>query len=201
MNGNYLVILVSITIILPLALMKQLGKSGTPWHWGLALWVSCGGMVPAWMCWARRGHIATARVLPTPTSHSPPSPGYLGYASGFSLSCMVFFLISVSTHWHMPVPWGAEHPSRRGVRLGWLLWGQQREQGQRALGAAETLWQGCQATGLFSAEETERCEKGEGEGAGGVSAHVASPRAAASLCPIAHFHRDRLGSSTATGQH
>ncbi|XP_013924448.1 PREDICTED: sodium-coupled neutral amino acid transporter 3 [Thamnophis sirtalis] len=45
MNGNYLVILVSITIILPLALMKQLG--------------------------------------------------YLGYASGFSLSCMVFFLISV----------------------------------------------------------------------------------------------------------
>ncbi|KAM6470317.1 sodium-coupled neutral amino acid transporter 3 [Liasis olivaceus] len=45
LNGNYLVILVTITIILPLALMKQLG--------------------------------------------------YLGYASGFSLSCMVFFLISV----------------------------------------------------------------------------------------------------------
>ncbi|NXJ32915.1 S38A3 protein, partial [Ciconia maguari] len=45
MNGNYLVILVSVTIILPLALMKQLG--------------------------------------------------YLGYASGFSLSCMAFFLISV----------------------------------------------------------------------------------------------------------
>ncbi|XP_053151158.1 sodium-coupled neutral amino acid transporter 3 isoform X2 [Hemicordylus capensis] len=45
MNGNYLVIMVSVTIILPLALMKQLG--------------------------------------------------YLGYASGFSLSCMVFFLISV----------------------------------------------------------------------------------------------------------
>ncbi|OXB71341.1 UNVERIFIED_CONTAM: hypothetical protein H355_012747 [Colinus virginianus] len=45
LNGNYLVILVSVTVILPLALMKQLG--------------------------------------------------YLGYASGFSLSCMVFFLISV----------------------------------------------------------------------------------------------------------
>ncbi|XP_071391368.1 sodium-coupled neutral amino acid transporter 3-like [Centroberyx affinis] len=45
MNGNYLVIIVSIAIILPLALMKQLG--------------------------------------------------YLGYTSGFSLSCMVFFLISV----------------------------------------------------------------------------------------------------------
>ncbi|KAJ8257907.1 hypothetical protein GJAV_G00191010 [Gymnothorax javanicus] len=45
LNGNYLVVLVSISIILPLALMKQLG--------------------------------------------------YLGYTSGFSLSCMVFFLISV----------------------------------------------------------------------------------------------------------
>ncbi|XP_060775277.1 sodium-coupled neutral amino acid transporter 3 isoform X2 [Neoarius graeffei] len=45
LNGNYLVILVSVTVILPLALMKQLG--------------------------------------------------YLGYTSGFSLSCMVFFLISV----------------------------------------------------------------------------------------------------------
>ncbi|XP_008153650.2 sodium-coupled neutral amino acid transporter 3 [Eptesicus fuscus] len=45
MNGNYLVILVSVTIILPLALMRQLG--------------------------------------------------YLGYSSGFSLTCMVFFLIAV----------------------------------------------------------------------------------------------------------
>uniref|UniRef100_A0A674PMG8 Solute carrier family 38 member 3 n=1 Tax=Takifugu rubripes TaxID=31033 RepID=A0A674PMG8_TAKRU len=45
LNGNYLVILVSATIILPLALMKQLG--------------------------------------------------YLGYTSGFSLSCMVFFLCAV----------------------------------------------------------------------------------------------------------
>ncbi|XP_063063648.1 sodium-coupled neutral amino acid transporter 5-like [Engraulis encrasicolus] len=45
MNGNYLIIIVSAVVILPLALMKQLG--------------------------------------------------YLGYTSGFSLSCMVFFLISV----------------------------------------------------------------------------------------------------------
>ncbi|KAM7006569.1 sodium-coupled neutral amino acid transporter 3 [Tautogolabrus adspersus] len=45
MNGNYLVIMVSASIILPLALMKQLG--------------------------------------------------YLGYTSGFSLSCMVFFLSAV----------------------------------------------------------------------------------------------------------
>uniref|UniRef100_A0A8C5NA87 Sodium-coupled neutral amino acid transporter 3-like n=1 Tax=Gouania willdenowi TaxID=441366 RepID=A0A8C5NA87_GOUWI len=45
LNGNYLVIIVSIAVILPLALMKQLG--------------------------------------------------YLGYTSGFSLSCMVFFLAAV----------------------------------------------------------------------------------------------------------
>lgn len=45
LNGNYLVVMVSATVILPLAIMKQLG--------------------------------------------------YLGYTSGFSLSCMVFFLISV----------------------------------------------------------------------------------------------------------
>ncbi|XP_048346279.1 sodium-coupled neutral amino acid transporter 3-like [Sphaerodactylus townsendi] len=55
MNGNYLVIMVSVSIILPLALMKQLG--------------------------------------------------YLGYASGFSLSCMVFFLISVIyKKFHIPCP-------------------------------------------------------------------------------------------------
>uniref|UniRef100_A0A7N6C3N6 Solute carrier family 38 member 3b n=1 Tax=Anabas testudineus TaxID=64144 RepID=A0A7N6C3N6_ANATE len=51
LNGNYLVIMVSASIILPLALMKQLG--------------------------------------------------YLGYTSGFSLSCMVFFLTAVS--------WSASH--------------------------------------------------------------------------------------------
>uniref|UniRef100_A0A8C8GSX9 Amino acid transporter transmembrane domain-containing protein n=1 Tax=Oncorhynchus tshawytscha TaxID=74940 RepID=A0A8C8GSX9_ONCTS len=50
LNGNYLVIMVSISVILPLALMKQLG--------------------------------------------------YLGYTSGFSLTCMVFFLISVCTVIH-----------------------------------------------------------------------------------------------------
>ncbi|XP_053325218.1 sodium-coupled neutral amino acid transporter 3 [Spea bombifrons] len=58
MNGNYLVIMVSACVILPLALMKQLG--------------------------------------------------YLGYASGFSLSCMLFFLCSViykKFQIPCPVPW------------------------------------------------------------------------------------------------
>uniref|UniRef100_A0A8C3G811 Amino acid transporter transmembrane domain-containing protein n=1 Tax=Cyclopterus lumpus TaxID=8103 RepID=A0A8C3G811_CYCLU len=53
MNGNYLIIIVTVCVILPLALMKHLG--------------------------------------------------YLGYTSGFSLSCMVFFLSAVSL-WVLP-PW------------------------------------------------------------------------------------------------
>lgn len=40
LNGNYLVILVSVTVILPLALMKQLGKWGRGWAWG------CRGLCP-----------------------------------------------------------------------------------------------------------------------------------------------------------
>ncbi|KAK5864071.1 hypothetical protein PBY51_001045 [Eleginops maclovinus] len=60
MNGNYLIIIVSAAIILPLALMKQLG--------------------------------------------------YLGYTSGFSLSCMVFFLISVIyKKFNIPCPLVDEH--------------------------------------------------------------------------------------------
>ncbi|KAM4721315.1 sodium-coupled neutral amino acid transporter 3 [Rhinophrynus dorsalis] len=58
LNGNYLVVMVSAAIILPLALMKQLG--------------------------------------------------YLGYTSGFSLSCMVFFLCSViykKFQIPCPLPW------------------------------------------------------------------------------------------------
>ncbi|KAI5109013.1 sodium-coupled neutral amino acid transporter 3-like isoform X2 [Silurus meridionalis] len=55
LNGNYLVVMVSVSIILPLALMKQLG--------------------------------------------------YLGYTSGFSLSCMVFFLTAVIyKKFHIPCP-------------------------------------------------------------------------------------------------
>ncbi|XP_036288137.1 sodium-coupled neutral amino acid transporter 3 [Pipistrellus kuhlii] len=55
MDGNYLVILVSVTIILPLALMRQLG--------------------------------------------------YLGYSSGFSLTCMLFFLVAVIyKKFHVPCP-------------------------------------------------------------------------------------------------
>uniref|UniRef100_A0AAY4BS85 Amino acid transporter transmembrane domain-containing protein n=1 Tax=Denticeps clupeoides TaxID=299321 RepID=A0AAY4BS85_9TELE len=54
LNGNYLVVLVSMGIILPLALMKQLG--------------------------------------------------YLGYTSGFSLSCMVFFLSVIFKKFQIPCP-------------------------------------------------------------------------------------------------
>ncbi|XP_073326175.1 sodium-coupled neutral amino acid transporter 3-like [Pagrus major] len=60
LNGNYLIIIVSALIILPLALMRQLG--------------------------------------------------YLGYTSGFSLSCMVFFLISVIyKKFNIPCPFEDGH--------------------------------------------------------------------------------------------
>ncbi|ELV09635.1 Sodium-coupled neutral amino acid transporter 3 [Tupaia chinensis] len=65
MNGKYLVILVSVTVILPLALMRQLG--------------------------------------------------YLGYSSGFSLSCMVFFLIAVIyKKFHVPCPLPASFANSTG---------------------------------------------------------------------------------------
>ncbi|XP_017335202.1 sodium-coupled neutral amino acid transporter 3 isoform X1 [Ictalurus punctatus] len=68
LNGNYLVVLVSVTIILPLALMKQLG--------------------------------------------------YLGYTSGFSLSCMVFFLISVIyKKFHIPCPFEEFSANNTAVHL------------------------------------------------------------------------------------
>ncbi|KAL1021326.1 hypothetical protein UPYG_G00011820 [Umbra pygmaea] len=63
LNGNYLIVVVSVCIILPLALMRQLG--------------------------------------------------YLGYTSGFSLTCMVFFLVSVIyKKFNIPCPlepYGSNH--------------------------------------------------------------------------------------------
>lgn len=172
MNGNYLVILVSVTIILPLALMKQLGKSGgcCVRHRGPALWGSRRVTVPAWGWQARRGHPASVGVLPVPTGCSLSSPGYLGYASGFSLSCMGFFLISVSTCRHIPEARDAKHPFCQSAWLcclGPVLRGQQGQWGQQALRAVETPWQCCHAAGLFSAEGAEHRGKGKGEGAGG----------------------------------
>ncbi|XP_070825093.1 sodium-coupled neutral amino acid transporter 3-like [Chaetodon trifascialis] len=66
LNGNYLIIIVSALIILPLALMKQLG--------------------------------------------------YLGYTSGFSLSCMVFFLISVIyKKFNIPCPLEDDHHNMTSI--------------------------------------------------------------------------------------
>ncbi|OCT83238.1 sodium-coupled neutral amino acid transporter 3 [Xenopus laevis] len=67
LNGNYLVVMVSIAIILPLALMKQLG--------------------------------------------------YLGYASGFSLSCMIFFLCSVM-YKKFQIPCPLDWANANGTMLG-----------------------------------------------------------------------------------
>lgn len=98
LNGNYLIIIVSVCIILPLAVMKQLGMFGffscphilsfishflsctfsQLWFF-LILFYSLFFLIHiTWFCFV---HLTT---------------GYLGYTSGFSLTCMVFFLISVS---------------------------------------------------------------------------------------------------------
>lgn len=55
--------------------------------------------------------------MPTAAPLSPP--GYLGYASGFSLSCMVFFLISVSTAPSRTAPFFAWFRSPKPGRLTW----------------------------------------------------------------------------------
>lgn len=99
MNGNYLVILVSVTIILPLALMRQLGESAGSAGSGLG------------------GDTQEARV----SRLVPSLAGYLGYSSGFSLSCMVFFLIAVS---HPPC-WSGKSPKEVLCRGG----GEGAEQG------------------------------------------------------------------------
>ncbi|XP_068162508.1 sodium-coupled neutral amino acid transporter 4 [Antennarius striatus] len=68
LNGNYLVVFVSVGVILPLSLLKNLG--------------------------------------------------YLGYTSGFSLSCMVFFLgvvIYKKTQLPCPLPFFYQHPSNLSV--------------------------------------------------------------------------------------
>lgn len=100
------------------------------------------------------------RGLPTPTGYSPPSPGYLGYASGFSLSCMGFFLVSVSTCQHVLAARDANIPSAGRVAscVRWAQWG------QWVLGAAETPWQRCQAAGLFLSEGAECWERVPGGG-------------------------------------
>lgn len=107
LNGNILIIIVSIFIILPLAIMKQLGMfSILSSHFFFLHTVCFVAFCQVhfhvlffflflffiihchWFyCWFR--HLFF---------HCPP--GYLGYTSGFSLSCMVFFLISVSQTEH-----------------------------------------------------------------------------------------------------
>lgn len=62
-------------------------------------------------------------VLPVPIGHCLSS-GYLGYASGFSLSCMGFFLISVSTcRWPgmASIPFAGAHGSA-SVQPGCVPW-------------------------------------------------------------------------------
>lgn len=103
LNGNYLIMIVSVLIILPLAMMKQLGMFSILLSHFLSFFLiphtlSCNSMSPLpvfLLC------LHSYAVLPESINHSATcyyhcNTGYLGYTSGFSLSCMVFFLISVS---------------------------------------------------------------------------------------------------------
>lgn len=144
---------------------------------------SHGVMVLAWDWWARTGHPDSVGVLPAPTSCSPPSAGYLGYASGFSLSCMGFFLISVSTGrrlWTLSIPSARVHGST-GVQPGCELQWQWDQWGQRVLQAVEMLWWCCHTAGLFLAEGAKCQAKRKAEGAGGKATRAAPPRATAPL--------------------
>lgn len=84
-------ILVSVTVILPLALMRQLGECDR--------------------ARAFEGGVGRMYWRGPQISRAPHSAGYLGYSSGFSLSCMVFFLVAVSDLLR-PVCWG--HPLSDG---------------------------------------------------------------------------------------
>lgn len=96
--------IVSAAIILPLALMKHLGmffilfssfsfrpaslRVSTPAFFVELAFVCCIEM--------KGHHHFSASINHSATCCHPCPAGYLGYTSGFSLSCMVFFLISVS---------------------------------------------------------------------------------------------------------
>ncbi len=117
LNGNYLIIIVSALIILPLALMRQLGMFFVlPSHFLLFLSPTCSPMhvmSPLPRCCCVYFHVLSWNVkassLPESAFNYKSScnvlftyhcnTGYLGYTSGFSLSCMVFFLISVSLNY------------------------------------------------------------------------------------------------------
>lgn len=112
-NGNYLIIIVSACVILPLALMKQLGMFFIlPSHFLLKenFSYSCRCHVMLTSCclllfWNERMTNPSLLNLFSFKSFchillSLSAPGYLGYTSGFSLSCMMFFLISVSQWRH-----------------------------------------------------------------------------------------------------
>lgn len=100
LNGNFLIIIVSALIILPLSLMKQLGTffilSSLFSFYSSSL--SIRSLPSILVLLPHHSRICPLSV--TIVNHSfHCNPGYLGYTSGFSLSCMVFFLISVSICW------------------------------------------------------------------------------------------------------
>lgn len=75
-----------------------------------AQWISCGLM----MCTTPPGGMCRSRLS------AFPSTGYLGYTSGLSLLCMVFFLIVVSGAYESTSPF-LVLPAERCVNASHLL--------------------------------------------------------------------------------
>lgn len=100
LDGNYLIIIVSTCVILPLALMKQLGMfSIVESHILVLIFPSYSTSCIHYLFTLVYTLYWSGSCCMTPwqiISLCFFFPGYLGYTSGFSLSCMVFFLISVS---------------------------------------------------------------------------------------------------------
>lgn len=101
-NGDYLVLLVTFVIILPLSLLRNLGKQSVNTCASVLSKIQCistyGGLRGIGDDMHRKLFLVVAHVCVV----LPPSAGYLGYTSGLSLLCMVFFLIVVSENRTFP---------------------------------------------------------------------------------------------------
>lgn len=116
-NGSYLIIIVSFCVILPLALMRHLGTSMFLLFFLIFLMIifhshSFSECFKSFVL-QKDSHDEPLMLLIGPVivilmSYCNVHPsGYLGYTSGFSLTCMFFFLISVSAFQqsvHLSIP-------------------------------------------------------------------------------------------------
>lgn len=95
LDGRYLIIIVSVIIIFPLSLMRHLGKFPCLRPSLISLYSLYSYFI--FLYYARSDdETCNMSLFQHNMIFCYHLTGYLGYTSGFSLSCMVFFLISVS---------------------------------------------------------------------------------------------------------